>query len=295
MISYERAQPYNFLGIDEPFSQFENASVLILPVPYEQTTSYTPGTRRGPKAIVDASRSLELYDEELRWEIFRCGVHTLPEVESIVEGPAHMVDLLSRIVDDLFQTGKLLVLLGGEHTITVGAVKGLSKHLDLSVLQIDAHADLRDSYQGSSYSHACVMRRVREMCSRTVQVGIRSISSEEMEFVRDGGIGDQIFLMRDIVGDDRWVEDVIQRLGQNVYITIDLDGFDPAIMPAVGTPEPGGLGWRETLNLLRKIAESKRVIGFDVVELSPIPWVVAPDVLTAKLIYKLIGYILRRG
>jgi len=294
-MTYERALPYSFMGIEGPLSRFENASVLILPVPYEGTTSYGSGTRGGPKAIIDASRSLELYDEEIRGEIYRCGIHTLPEVEPLVEGPAHMVKRISGIVGELYQTDKLIVLLGGEHTITVGAVRGISKYIDLSVLQIDAHADLRDSYQGSPYSHACVMRRVREICNDVVQVGIRSISAEEMEFVMSEKLEGEIFLMRDIIDDEGWKEDVIQKLGQNVYITIDLDGLDPAIMPAVGTPEPGGLEWYEVLSLLREVAESKKVVGFDVVELAPIPGLIAPNVLAARLIYKLIGYILLRG
>jgi len=294
-MTYERALPYNFMGVDGPFSRFENASVLILPVPYEGTTCYGSGTRGGPKAIIDASRSLELYDEEIGGEIYRCGIHTLPGVEPLVEGPAHMIERISGIVEELFHSGKLIVLLGGEHTITVGAVRGISKYTDLSVLQIDAHADLRDSYQGSSYSHACVMRRVREICENVVQVGIRSISAEEMEFVMKGGLEDEIFLMKDILNDEGWKEDVIRRLDQNVYITIDLDGLDPAIMPAVGTPEPGGLGWYETLSLLKGVTRSKKVMGFDVVELAPVPGLIAPNVLAAKLIYKLIGYILLRG
>ncbi|HEX30544.1 TPA: hypothetical protein ENG04_10735 [Candidatus Poribacteria bacterium] len=188
-MTYERALPYNFMGIEGPFSRFDSASVLILPVPYEGTTCYGAGTRRGPKAIIDASRSLELYDEEIGEEIYRCGIHTLPEMEPLVEGPAFMVERISSVVEDLYQTGKLIVLLGGEHTISIGAVRGISRYTDLSVLQIDAHADLRDSYQGSPYSHACVMRRVREVCQGAVQVGIRSISAEEMEFVVDKKLG----------------------------------------------------------------------------------------------------------
>ncbi|MCD6505285.1 agmatinase [Candidatus Poribacteria bacterium] len=294
-MTYERALPYNFMGIEGPFSRFDNASVLILPVPYEGTTCYGAGTRRGPKAIIDASRSLELYDEEIGEEIYRCGIHTLPEMEPLVEGPAFMVERISSIVEDLYQTGKLIVLLGGEHTISIGAVRGISRYTDLSVLQIDAHADLRDSYQGSPYSHACVMRRVREVCQGAVQVGIRSISAEEMEFVVDKKLEDEIFFMKDIIGDEEWKENVIRKLGQNVYITIDLDGLDPAIMPAVGTPEPGGLGWYEVLSLLKEVAEARKVVGFDVVELAPVPGLIAPNVLAARLIYKLIGYILLRG
>lgn len=292
---YERAQPYNFMGIEEPLSSFESSSVLILPVPYEGTTTYISGTRQGPRAIIEASRSLEFYDEEIGEEIVRHGIHTLPEVETAAEGPRWMVERIAGIVSELSKTGKLIVLLGGEHSITIGAVWGLCERVgELSVLQIDAHADLRDEYQSSKFSHACVMRRVRERCRNVAQVAVRSLSAEEAEFIGREGLRDQIFFMDDILKDPSWTEEVISKLGDVVYITIDLDGLDPSVMPAVSTPEPGGLEWGELLKLLREVAERRRVIGFDVVELSPIPGFAAPNVTAAKLTYKLIGYILSR-
>jgi agmatinase len=286
--SAEEATPGVFLG-DQ--STIEASRVVILPVPYEGTVSYQPGTRLGPSAIIEASVHVELYDQELDSEPFRVGIHTAKPLWSDFSGPEQMVDKVSRLCRQHLQQDKFLIVLGGEHSVTAGAVRAhLEKHPDMSVLQLDAHADLRDQYHHTKWGHASVMRRIEELCP-TVGVGVRSLSREEMEFARTHDL--QILLAHQIHGHQDWISRAIDRLTDKVYVTIDLDVLDPGIMPAVGTPVPGGLSWHQVLTLFRQVAANKQVVGFDVVELSPIPGQVAPDFLAAKLIYKFIGYVFR--
>lgn len=231
---------------------------------------------------------MELFDEELLCDISGKGIHTLPELMPDHRGPEHMIKTVEAAADKILNQGKMLVTLGGEHSITLGAVRAYKKiYPKLSVLQIDAHLDLRDSYAGTVYSHASVMRRVYELADIT-QVGIRSFSEGEHNFVTENGL--RPFYQRDINHRGNWADEVIERLSEEVYVTIDLDGFDPSIMPSVGTPEPGGLGWYEVLGLLRKLSKKKRIVGFDVMELCPEPDNAAPDFLAAKLVYKLAAY-----
>ena len=254
---------------------FDESDVIILPVPYEKTVCYIPGTAKGPKAIIDASVQLEKFDVELGYEINK-KIHTADEVK---------FEELGKRVSEIIQKNKLPVVLGGEHSVTVPVVRAMTeKYGDLSVLQIDAHADLRDEFEDEKYSHACVMRRVREITKKTVQVGIRSMSKEENDYIENEGIGEYIH------GTKINVDKIIEQLSDNVYITVDLDGFDPSEVPAVGTPQPGGLHWDEVTELLGKVSEKKNVVGFDVVELAPIEGQVASDFLAAKLVYKMIGY-----
>jgi agmatinase len=284
-----RFRPHNFLSLPPEFSEFESSEFVILPVPYEQTTTFKTGTREGPQAIIYASREVETFDEELRKEPYKAGIHTLEEVEMTVGNPEKMVERVSQIAKELVDMNKKVVLLGGEHTISIGAVKALSGAFEnLSVLQLDAHADLRDSYQESKYSHACTMRRIGEIAP-FVGAGIRSLSLEEQEFAEEKKV--DLFLAKDLMKSSGWVDQVLSKLSQNVYLTMDLDFLDPSIMPSVGTPEPGGLLWNQSLDLLKRLAESKNIVGFDCVELCPIPGLVAPDFLAAKLVYKIIGYI----
>lgn len=265
----------------------------MLPIPYEATTSFMAGTRNGPRAILNASRYLELYDEELRCEPHQVGIATLPDVHPVASSPADMVEEIYRAAKTVLDDGKFLVALGGEHTITPPLVRAhVERYPEVSVLQIDAHGDLRDSYQGSKYSHACAMRRVLEMAPG-VQVGIRSLSAEEAAIVES--LPTRIFYANDTRRDPHWIAEAVAALADLVYVTIDLDGLDPTIMPAVGTPEPGGLSWYETCDLLRAIAREKRVVGFDVNELAPIPGQGSPDFVAAKLVYKLVGYVLGDG
>jgi agmatinase len=280
--------PYNYCGLPDEFSDFRTAGVLILPIPYEATTTYGSGTKEGPGAIIRASRNMELYDDELDSEVYTVGIHTLPELETVASGPKDMIDRIYRVVSNLVSTGKFIVSLGGEHSITSGIVKGFKEaYPGLSVLQFDAHADLRDSYQGTPYSHASVMRRVVEMV-RIVQVGIRSMSSDEADYIKASGIAS--YSAYRIARKGMKMEEVLDRLSSEVYVTLDLDVLDPSVMPSTGTPEPGGLGWYQLLDMIREVASKKRIVGLDVVELAPQPGNPAPDFLAAKLIYKILGY-----
>ncbi|MCB7128708.1 MAG: agmatinase [Candidatus Brocadiales bacterium] len=282
--------PYNFGALPEEDSQLEKSRLVILPVPYDSTASYRTGAKEGPRAIINASRNLETFDEELLCDVTSQGIHTLPELMPDHRGPEHMIKRVEEAAEKILKQGKLLVTLGGEHSITLGTVRAHKKIFPkLSVLQIDAHLDLRDSYAGSIYSHASVMRRVYELTGIT-QVGIRSFCEEEYDFVKKNNL--KPFYQRDINKTENWPDEVVERVSDEVYVTVDLDGLDPSIMPSTGTPEPGGLGWYEVLRLLRKISEKSRIVGFDVTELCPEADNTAPDFLAARLVYKLATYTL---
>lgn len=284
-----RTIPFNFGGLAGDDSLWDRSRVVFVPVPYDLTSTYLAGSRRGPMAILEASTHMELFDEELGEETFRIGLHTLDPLEALSSGPEDMIRQIQDYAGRVLQTGKFPVLLGGEHTVTLGMVQALKKyHPRLSFLQLDAHADLRERYEGTSFSHACVGRRLAEWGS-LVQVGIRSLSTEESEFLKTSSV--RSFFWHQILGNADWEDQVCQALADEVYVTIDLDVLDPAIMPAVGTPEPGGLSWAMITRLLRQVARKKKVVGFDVVELTPIPGMIAPDFLAAKLIYRFLGYI----
>lgn len=287
---------YNFLGLAEEDSRYEDAHAVIIPVPYDSTTSYRAGTREGPFAILTASRQVELYDLDLQCEPLLSGVHTFPELEPDMRGPAETLHNIENAVRAVVTDGKFPVILGGEHSITTAPVKAIrEKYGDcISVLQLDAHSDLRDSYENTPYNHASVMRRVYDLAALT-QVGIRNTCRDEMEFIKDSGHDGIIWASEMLDRDNAWIDRVIKRLGNNVYITIDLDAFDPSIMPAVGTPEPGGMLWYPTLQLLNRVIEEKNVVGFDVVELCPIPGNIAPDFMAAKLVFKLLGRIFKKN
>jgi agmatinase len=284
--------PENFGGLEDEHAALERARAVILPAPYDFTTSYQGGARLGPRAIVAASRNMELWDEEIG-AIYRSGIHTLPELEPSAEGPEVMASRVDRAVDWILERDKLPVMLGGEHSLTAGAVRAAARRFDrLSVLQIDAHADMRDSYLGSRYSHACVMRRVRELVP-AASIGIRSLSEEEAQHLERHPIPLWSTRQYRALAGDR--QPIFDALTDAVYLTIDLDGLDPSLVPATGTPEPGGLDWYELVDLLRAVAERKRIVGFDVVELAPLPGQVASDFLAARLVYRLIGLSLGVG
>src|SRR5256714_3430610 len=291
----ESAQlPMNFGGIDEEeYSSFDAARVLVLPVSYEGTVSYGTGTGAGAMAIVDASRNMELYEEETDAEVYKIGIHTLPEFTSR-ETPEAMMSELYDETHRLLDSGKFICMLGGEHSVSAPIIRAhKEKYRDLSVLQIDAHADLRDTYDGTPHSHASIMARVvKDMRIPSVQVGIRSISGDEARSLKNG-LPTKIFWARDIVGKTDWIDKAVDSLTENVYLTIDIDGLDPSIMPTTGTPEPGGLGWYETLTLIRKLTERKRVVGMDLVEYSYAENYDAPAFLCAKLAYKSLAYIFK--
>ena len=279
--------PRVFAGVHPQITTFDEAKVVILPVPYDSTTEYKSGTREGPRAIIDASQYLELYDTELDREISEVGIHTLPEVQPLMSGPEPMLERVYQIASDLLDKGKLVAMLGGEHSLTLGMVRAFrEKYPGLSVLNLDAHADLRDQYQGTKYSHACVMRRVWELCP-VVHVGVRSMSREEHDFLAQRKI--EPSYAESLTSPDSAAR-VVSTLSPQVYISIDLDVLDPSIMSAVGTPEPGGLSWQQVLELLRAVASSKQIVGFDLVELCPREGPSSCAFLAAKLAYKLVGY-----
>ncbi len=285
---YEHMDMGVFLGTTPTPVDFDHARVVILPVPLERTTSYVAGTRNGPHEILVASSHMELWDEEIGADVHGIGICTLPEMEFPF---ATMIDALQdirRVAGEIIARDKFPFVLGGEHSITAPVVAALAaRYQGLSVLQIDAHADLRDTYMGTPYNHACAMRRVLEHAPAT-QVGIRSLSPEEAAAARS--LPTRIFYDHSMRRDPHWIERVIDSLSESVYVTIDCDGLDPAVMPSVGTPEPGGLAWYELLTLLRRVIQSRRLVGCDLVELAPIPGLVAPNFLCAKLVYKILTY-----
>ncbi|HEY3374333.1 MAG TPA: agmatinase [Candidatus Aquicultor sp.] len=284
--------PFNFLGIDEN-SSFDEADVVIVPVPYDATTTYKAGTREGPLAIINASRQVELYDMEFETEIYKkVGIHTMNELLPNMAGPKEQIKDVKQAVLNVVEGNKFPVMIGGEHSITLGAVQALrERYPDITVLQLDAHTDLRDTYEETKYSHACVMRRIYDEGISFAQLGVRNSSAEEAAFIKEKNIFS--------VSAPQYkfgyygVEDIVDALGDTVYITIDMDVFDPSEVPAVGTPEPGGITWYELLRIIDEITFHKKVVGFDVVELAPISGNPASDFFAAKLIYKLIGYCFR--
>ena len=284
--------PMNFGGIgDEEYCSFENARILVWPVSYEGTVSYGTGTGAGAMAIVDASRNMELYEEETDTEVYKLGIHTLEEFKPR-ESPEAMMDALYERASDLLRSTKFICMIGGEHSVSAPVIKAHhEKYPNLSVLQIDAHADLRDTYDGTPHSHASIMARVvKDLRIPSVQVGIRSLSGDEARSLADG-LPTKIFWAREIAGKTDWIEEAVDSLSDDVYLTIDIDGLDPSIVPTTGTPEPGGLGWYETLALIRRIAEKKRIVGMDLVEYSYFENYDSPAFLCSKLIYKTLAYI----
>ena len=278
--------PHNFGGLPPEFSDPVRARAVVLPVPYDFTTSYQGGTRWGPHAILSASQNMELWDDELG-ATYRAGIHTLPPLEATALGPEVMAGRVEQATAWILEQGRLPAILGGEHSFSIGAVRAAARRFpDLTVLQIDAHADMRDEYLDSPFSHACVMRRIRERVP-AASVGIRSMSEEEASWLEEHPAPMwSTRQFRALRGD--WAP-VLASLSANVFVTFDLDGLDPGILPATGTPEPGGLDWFEAIDLMRAVAAHSRIVGFDVVELAPIPGQVASDFLAARLAYRLIG------
>jgi agmatinase len=277
--------PFSFCGLPNKDSDYARASAVILPVPFDKTSTWLTGADKGPAAIIGASRYLELYDIETDSEVFRKGIFTAKPVHAA--SSSALIKKTDSTVSGYLRDNKLVVALGGEHSVSVGVIKAYSRHYkDLSVLHLDAHADSRESYEGSPYNHACVIARVREFSQNIVSVGIRSMDVSE----RSGVNNKKMFFAHKIHDSGKWINNAVRQLTASVYITIDLDVFDPGIMPSTGTPEPGGLGWYQVMKLLSSVAKTKRIVGFDVVELCPSNSK-APDFLAAKLIYTLLSYI----
>ena len=278
----------NFLALPPHLSSLERSRVVVVLVPYDSTVSFKSGTREGPLEIVKASAGLEDYDMELDIDVSTVGIHTTPLLESQMDSPRAMGQRIYEVVLPLIKLGKLVVLLGGEHSVSVGSVKAMREEWqDLSVLYLDAHADLRDEYMGTRWGHASVARRLHELCPVS-QLGVRSMSQEEREYIRSSGMK-----VWEASSDGCYIppiEQVCESLSSNVYISIDLDVFDPSLMPAVGTPEPGGIGWYEMIGLLKEVARRKNIVGFDITELSPEKGSISSAYTAAKLTFKLIAY-----
>ena len=287
--------PKQFIG-SEAQTTYQDAKVVILPIPYEKTTTYRKGCQYGAEAIIKASDQLEAYDIELGKETCQeIGIHTTEAVASTIDRPnltpEEMIEITTMRVGELISDGKFAIALGGEHSITAGVVKAYQQKLSESftVIQIDAHGDMRHSYEGSIYNHACVMRRVLDMDLPTLPIGIRAICLEEAELIKAKKI--PVIWAKDIYRDKNWIEKAIANITtEKVFITIDLDGLDPSLMPGVGTPEPGGLNWYELNQFLRQVFEKHRVIGCDIMELAPTSDSVVSEFIAAKLVYKIAGY-----
>jgi agmatinase len=276
-----------FAGLDPSYSNVQQAKTVILPVPYDSTSEWRSGSRHGPQAIIDASQYLELYDLELDREIYKVGISTLPQVEPVLSSPQDMINRVYQVVKGLIQKEKFVVLLGGEHTLSLGAIRAFKEAFPkLSVLQLDAHADLRDEYLGTKYSQACVMRRIFELCPIS-QVGVRSLSWEEKQFLTQNNLTP--FYMSDLESNTASIDRLMDSLSEDVYVTIDVDVLDPSIMPAVGTPEPDGMSWRQILDITESVALHKHIVGFDLMEFCPGEGPGSCAFLLAKLAYKLIG------
>ncbi|MGA1979130.1 MAG: agmatinase [Sedimentisphaerales bacterium] len=280
----------NFGYLPEEYSNPEDAGIVIIPVAYDGTSTWVKGADKGPAAILEASGNMELYDIETDSEVYKKGLFTEETITGEIS-TAEMIKAVAGVVEYYLEKNKFTVVIGGEHSVSIGSIETYAEHFaNLTVLQLDAHADLRGEYNGSKYNHACVMARAKEICP-IVQVGIRSMDYSEKEYMDSS----RTFFAKDIYNNTDWIKKVISKLSDNVYITIDLDVFDPSIMPSTGTPEPGGLFWYDVLALLKAVSGKKNVVGFDVVELCPDAKNKAPDFLAAKLIYKLLSYKLELG
>lgn len=283
----------NFLGIEKEYSSYDKSKIVILSAPLEKTVSYGKGTLNGPGEILKASHYVEFYDEETNRELcFEMGIATLPQLSFENLSVKRSLSKIQKEVTRHIRNNKFVVTLGGEHSLSSASIKAHHEEFEnLSILQIDAHSDLRDSYEGNKYSHASVMARVAEFNKNIVQIGIRAQCAEEANFIKENKIN--TFYMRNIrMGKygDSWQNEAVKKLKRNVYITFDVDGFDPSLFPATGTPEPGGLFWDETMNLIKLVAEKKNIVGFDVVELAPNKFHPSSNFIAAKLVYKLLNY-----
>lgn len=276
----------SFLESEAKLTKYETSKFVVIPCPHEKTTSYGKGTKNGPQAILTSSQIVENFDEELHVETYKAGIHTLPTTQ---------ISKLGSTCENVVKDKKIPIILGGEHSLSPLSVKAAKKaYPDLSVLQFDAHADLRDKYQGTKQSHACAARRILEICP-IVQVGIRNISKEEWDFVNKTRQIEKLHVTPHLnaVPTGRQAGNIVAQLSQHVYITFDVDVFDPSIMPSTGTPEPGGMLWDDVLNIFREVCREKTIVGADFVELMPIKGLSAPNYTVAKLIYRMMGYISR--
>ncbi|WP_298310015.1 agmatinase [uncultured Aquimarina sp.] len=274
-----------YAGIDKEYASYEKSKVVLIPVPYDGTSTWGKGADKGPEAFLHASENMELYDIETDTEVYKQGIYLADEVTEN-NSPDVLVEAVHRIIKANIKRNKFVTMFGGEHSVSIGAIRAFNECFDdLTVLQIDAHADLRKEYDGSPFNHACALYEANES-TNLIQVGIRSMDISEKSIMNE----ENVFFAHDMATDDYWIDNVVDLLGDNVYITFDLDALDPSIMPSTGTPEPGGLFWYETLGFLKKVFEEKNVVGFDIVELCPNEIDKSSDFLAAKLYYKMLSY-----
>lgn len=274
-----------YAGIPEEYANFEKSKIMLIPVPYDGTSTWGKGADKGPEAFLHASENMELYDIETDSEVYKQGIY-LTDPITVNESPDAMVAAVHEMTKTNIKRNKFVTLFGGEHSISIGAMRAFNECFDnLTVLHIDAHADLRKEYEGSKYNHACALYEANQN-TNLVQVGIRSMDAIERTEMNE----ENVFFAHDMVNDDYWADKAIEAMSDTVYITFDLDGFDSSIMPSTGTPEPGGLFWYETLDFLKRVFDEKNVVGFDIVELCPNPNDKSSDFLAAKLYYKMLSY-----
>lgn len=274
-----------FAGIDAEFAEYAKAKILLQSIPYDGTSTWGKGADKGFESFLEAAENMELYDIETNSQVFQKGIHILPEL-GLCDSPESQYELVYENTRELLRSGKFLTFMGGEHSISIGIIQAYKeKYSDITVLQLDAHADLRKIYLGSEYNHACALHRAAST-TNLVQVGIRSMDIEELEYLKP----EKCFYAHDMHLDPAWMDKSLEQMSGNVYLTIDLDVFDPGIMPATGTPEPGGLDWYTVANYLKRVFKEKNVLGFDIVEFAPVENFRSPDFLVAKLYYKLLSY-----
>ena len=274
-----------YAGIPEKYASLDASKIVLIPVPYDGTSTWGKGADKGPEAFLHASENMELYDIETDTQVYKQGIH-LADAITESSSPEAMVNTVHEMIKDHIKRNKFVTMFGGEHSVSIGAIRAFNEcYQDLTVLHIDAHADLRKEYEGSPYNHACALHEANET-TNLIQVGIRSMDISEKSVMRP----DNVFFAHEMAVDDYWVDKVVESLGDNVYITFDLDALDPSIMPSTGTPEPGGLFWYETLEFLKSIFEQKNVVGFDIVDLCPNEVDKSSDFLAAKLYYKMLSY-----
>jgi len=282
----------NFGDLPKENSEVKSAKIVVVPVPYDGTSTWVKGADKGPEAIIEASANMELYDIETDSEVFRQGIFTDKPVKE-KSTPEKMVTAVEKVISNHIKNEKFTVLLGGEHSVSIGAINAHAENYsDLTILQLDAHLDMRDEYLGSKCSHACVMARAKDVMTRAkelcsiVQVGVRSLDAAEKKCIDPK----RLFFAEKIRTQKKWQNKAIAQMTSKVYITIDLDVFDPGILPSTGTPEPGGMGWYEVLEFLKEVNKKREIVGFDVVELCPNKQEKSSNFLAAKLIYKLLSY-----
>ena len=276
-----------FAGIPKEYGELYSSKIVLIPAPFDGTSTWKKGSERGVEAMLRASENMELYDLETRSEVYRKGIFTAPAACQPEDAPEDMVEKVYRAVGSFIERKKFVTLFGGEHSVSIGSIRAFSERYpkQFSVLQIDAHADLRRTYEGSPFNHACAMYEARQR-DRLVQVGIRSVAADERKWMKRKNV----FFAQDICGRKKWIRSALSRLKKNVYITLDLDALDPSVMPATGTPEPGGFRYEELLYFLREVFKSKRVVGFDMVELCPNENLYHADFTAAKIYYKMLSY-----